>query len=282
MSIDKFCLTVYKVLDMNYIQEKGSVREDKKGMQFYKYFCQLDEAQVMWKPHRFSAETNFRMPYTKIDINPKYFSSYKSFHAYLMGLFGVEEDVDIDLFSVSRIDVKSDIEDLPIDVALARLHVAGFKRESMSIYKGSTIYIGTNPLIRIYDKTKEIKSRERKSLQLTDWEEEILKSGKQITRVEIQLRNTKRSLKDIVDDPCALVDHFDKINFYDFEADETIAAMGGLQILLSRIPRKHRKEFERFKSDDLKKTLRDNFITSLKEWFDGDSEENKEDSDIPF
>lgn len=282
MSIDKLCLTIYKPLDEKYLKEKGSIKEDKTGMRFYKYFCQLDEAQVMWKPHRFSTETNYAMPYTKIDINPKYFSSYKSLYAYLMGLFGVEEDIDLDLFSVSRIDVKSDIEGLPIDVALARLHVSGFRRESMSLYKGSTIYIGTNPLIRIYDKAKEIKSRERKGLKLTAWEEEILKSGKQITRIEVQIRNTKRTLKDIVDDPCALVDYFDKINFYDFEADETITAMGGLQILLSRIPRKHKKEFERFKSDALKEMLRENFITSLKKWFDVDSERNKEDSDIPF
>lgn len=282
MSIDKLCLTIYKPLDEKYLKEKGSIKEDKTGMRFYKYFCQLDEAQVMWKPHRFSTETNYTMPYTKIDINPKYFSSYKSLYAYLMGLFGVEEDIDLDLFSVSRIDVKSDIEGLPIDVALARLHVSGFRRESMSLYKGSTIYIGTNPLIRIYDKAKEIKSRERKGLKLTAWEEEILKSGKQITRIEVQIRNTKRTLKDIVDDPCALVDYFDKINFYDFEADETITAMGGLQILLSRIPRKHKKEFERFKSDALKEMLRENFITSLNKWFDVDSERNKEDSDIPF
>lgn len=282
MSIDKLSLTVYKPVDIGYIKEKGSIREDQSGMRFYKYFCQLEEAQVMWKPHRFSAETNFRMPYTKIDINPKYFPSYRSFYAYLMGLFGVDEDIDLDQFNLSRIDVKSDIENLPIDVALARLHASGFKRESISLYKGSTIYIGTNPLIRIYDKTREIRSREKKGLSLSDWEKEILRSGKQITRVEIQVRNTKRSLKDIVDDPFALVDYFDKINFYDFEADEALAAMGGLQILLSRIPRKHRKEFERFRSDALKEMLRENFITSLKEWFDGSSEENKKDSDIPF
>lgn len=153
MSVDKFNLTISRPVDASYLKEAGgAISEDKSQAmtrrRLYKYFCKLDRAEVMWEPHKFLGEANYRIPYCKIDVNPKYFNSFNELHSYLNSIFGIDE-IDLAEFNISRLDVKSDIENLPIDVALSRLYAMGFRRESVSLYKGSTIYIGTNPKIRI-------------------------------------------------------------------------------------------------------------------------------------
>ena len=144
----------------------------------------------------------------------------------------------------------------------------GYRRDSVSFYKGSTIYIGSNPKIRIYDKTKEISARLKTEGDVSESEMEILKSGKQITRFEIQIRSYKGTLKDVAADPVSLVSYFDRIQFYNFEDYCKIAALGGLHLLLSKIPRKNRAVFEKFKDKDIEVQIRTNYITSVKEWFE--------------
>ena len=278
MGIDMFNLTTYASVDRGYLEEVADVTEDTIGKSFYKYFCKLDYGVVMWKPHKFGPEMNDRIPYTKVDINPKYFDNFKVFQGCLFGLFSEYEEMSLGRFNVSRIDLKSDIEDLPIDVVLSRLYAMGYRRDSVSLIKGSTIYVGTNPKIRIYDKIKEIKARRKKGWSVSKDDEEMLLSGKQITRFEIQIRNLKMTLQDLIDDPLELVSHFDRLQFYNFEDDGKIASMGGLQLLMSKIPRKNRAVFEKFKDKDLEEQVRNNYITSVTEWLNG----NERSNDVPF
>ena len=265
MGIDKFDFTTFKTIDTALLHEIGEVVEDKTRKDFYKYFCALEYAQVMWKPHRFGEDTNFKCPYLKIAINPKYFENFISMLGYIKNLLGVEE-LDLRSLNVSRLDVKADVDGLPMDVVLSRLHATGFRRESLSFYK-SSIYIGSNPKIRAYDKSREIIYRLRKGKEVLDWEREINSSGKQVTRFEIQLRHTKKTLWDIANDPVALVSHFDRLKFYNFEDDGKIANMGGLQLLMSKVSRKHRQALEKFRDHDLDALVRQNFTVAVSKWF---------------
>ena len=278
MGIDKLCLTTYEMVKADYLREFWKVTEDLHRSRLFKYFCEMDYAQVMWKPHKFSAETNMRIPYSKIDVNPKHFDCFQYLCEYVRNIFN--DKLDLEYTNVSRIDLTADIENLPMDVVFSRLHVPGFNRDSLSLYKG-TIYIGSNPKIRIYDKTKEIKQRQKKGRHITEWERGIIESGKQITRFEIQLSNFKGCLKDVVDNPVSLVSHFDRIRFYDFEDKEKIGSMvGGLQFLMTKINRKLRGNLDKFRSKELETLIKETYITSVKEWFEKEKDSALE--EIPF
>ena len=232
----------------------------------------------MWKPHKFSAETNMRIPYSKIDVNPKHFDCFQYLYGYVGNIFN--DKLDLEYTNVSRIDLTADIENLPMDVVFSRLHVPRFHPYNLSLFK-ITIYIGSNPKIRIYDKTKEIKHRQRKGWNITEWERGIIESGKQITRFEIQLSSFKGCLKDVVDDPVSLVSHFDRIRFYDFEDKEKIGSMvGGLQFLMTKIKRKFRGNLDKFRSKELETLIKETYITSVKEWFEKEKDSTLE--EIPF
>ncbi len=102
--------------------------------------------------------------------------------------------------------------------------------------------------------------------QIYDQDVEMYLSGKQITRFEIEIRNFKGTLKNVFDGPLGLVSYFDRLKFYNLEDDDKIASMGGLQRLMSRIPRKYRAEYDKYKDKELEALVRDNFIKSLKAW----------------
>lgn len=271
MAIDKLNLTVYEAPDIGYLEWAGYISEDDKRYKFYKYFCKLDKAEVMWKPHKFGKETNYSFPYCKIDINPKYFDSYSSFHYYLMRLFGADRNIALNIFNVSRIDVASDIEGLAFDTALSRLNVLGYKRDSLSIYKGSTMYLGSNPMIRVYDKIKEIKYRLKKGQEVIAYEKALFESDKQVTRFEIAVKPERMTLEDVVNDPISLASYFDKLRFYNFEDDDKIASLGGLQFLFSQMRREKRTALEKFKDTDLEALVKANYISSIREWFGMDT-----------
>jgi len=271
-------LTTYASVDSDYLSEIGDIEEDLERNFFYKYICKFEYGKVMWKPHKYSSETNDKIPFTKIDVNPKHFPNHNMFSVWLFGLFKEIENVSLDSFNISRIDLKSDVYDVSIDVVLARLYVMGYNKDSVSIIKGSTIYIGSNPKIRIYDKQKEIMYRFKHGKQINDQDVEIYVSGKQITRFEIEIRNYKGTLKNVFDDFLGLVSYFDRIKFYSLEDDDKIASMGGLQRLMSRIPRKYRAEYDENKDKELESLVRDNFIKSMKAWI----EEGDGSAGVPF
>ncbi len=165
MSIDMLNLTTYASVDRKHLGEMGAINEDTDRHFIYQYICKTEYGNVLWKPHKFKLETNDKIPFTKIDVNPNHFPNYNMFHAWLFGLFKENENVSLDSFSVSRIDLKSDVYDVPLDVVLSRLYVMGYRRDSVSIIMGSTIYIGSNPKIRIYDKQKEIMYRFKQGVE---------------------------------------------------------------------------------------------------------------------
>jgi len=74
--IDKLNLTIYKQPDVKSLEVSGIITESGRN-KLYKYICELDKCVVFYRPHKFSEEINFRIPYTKVDINPKNFECYE-------------------------------------------------------------------------------------------------------------------------------------------------------------------------------------------------------------
>ena len=222
----------------------------------------------MWEPHKFDALTNWTIPYTKVDIHPKYFDRFYLLKEYLLNLFP-DNEIELDGFNISRIEIHSDIESLSLDIVLARLWVMGYSRKSVSFYKGNTIYIGTNPKIRIFNKTSQLFNKYVKKGNLTANELSLM-NGKPITRFSIELRNLKINLMELENNPIELASYFNRFKFYNFEDDECINRMGGFQLLMSKIRREHRKSFEKYKDKELERLIKRNFKLSIKHWFKSD------------
>lgn len=267
MSIGKLDLTTNLKPNISQLKKSGTLTKNNSNRKFYKNFYKLEFAEIMWQPHKFDLITNFGIPYTKVSIHPKYFDRFYLLKDYLFNLFPSNDEIELDQFNISRIEIHSDIENLPLDTILARLWVMCYRRESVSFYKGNAIYIGSNPKIRIFNKSQQIKRKSLKGKPLSAFESEIFKSDQSITRFSIEIGNFKGTLQDIVNNPKQLVSFFDRFHFYDFESDESINQLGGFQILMSKIRREHRKSFERFKQRDLELLLKKNFISSITQWF---------------
>ncbi|QPJ64738.1 MAG: hypothetical protein G3M78_04765 [Candidatus Nitrohelix vancouverensis] len=242
------------------------MKPDNLRRKFYKNFCKLDCAVVMWQPHQFGAVTNFGIPYTKVDIHSKHFDRFHELKDYLLDLFPDSHEIDLNDFNISRIELHSDIESLPLDIVLARLWVIGYRRESVSFYKGKTIYIGTDPKIRIFNKNSQLLRKLGKTGKLTENELQLM-NGKPITRFSIEIGQLKMNLNQLVNDPKQLASYFDRFKFYNFEDDESINRVGGFQILMSKIRREHRKSFDQFKDRELERLIQRNFKSSIRAWF---------------
>jgi len=173
------------------LKKIGFAKQDNFKKRIYKNFCKLDFAEVFWDPHNFDLFTNLGIPYTKVDIHPKHFDRFDSLIDYLFDLFPQTIDLDLDQFHISRIEIHSDMENLPLDIILARLWVMGYRRDSVSFYKGNTIYIGSNPKIRIFNKTKQLMHKVSKGKELTKWERNILHKKKSITRFSIEIKKPR-------------------------------------------------------------------------------------------
>jgi hypothetical protein len=278
MGLDKLNLTIFEAPDRELLDEIGFVSTDEYRNRFYKYFCNLDHIQIMWHPHKFGPELNEKMAYAKIDCSPKYFPSFQDMINTVQNYFPSPNPISLDRFTVSRFDVKADIEDLPLDVVLARLFVKGLRRDSLGTYKG-TIYMGVNPKIRIYDKLKEIKYRKKEKYELTDWEEQVLKEEKQITRFEVQVARPDIDLEMLVKDPASLVSNFERLEFFNFEDDENISAVGGLQVLLRNTYRTFKKSLYEFKDERIKQLIKEDYLAGIATWFDNES---RIIDDVPF
>jgi hypothetical protein len=261
--IDKLSLTANSLPDIRYLEKWGDIIEDKGRRNIYRYLCKLDKATVLYEPHKFSEAVNAGIPFLKIDLNPKYFNCYLELEAYLFDLIR-GSSLSVGEFNVSRIDIAADIEDFPIDCILSMLRIARIRTESLSLYRG-TIYAGTNPKIRIYDKTKEIAGRKRKNQLITNHEGWILESGKQYTRFEIQIRPEKITLADVVSNPSAFASYFDRLEIFNFGDNGEI---GIFQVLQKYINRKHRAELEKYRDLDIVEAIKAQYVRNVTEWFD--------------
>ena len=267
MSIGNLSLTTSLKPDISKLKDSGRIRKDYSSRRIYENFCKLEFAEIMWEPHKFDLITNWGIRNTKIDIHPKYFDRFYLLKAYLLNLFPNSNEIELDQFNISRIEICSDIESLPLDTVLARLWVMGYRRGSVSFYRGNTIYIGSNPKIRIFNKTKQLLHKVSKGKELTKWERDIVENKKFITSFSIEIRNSGMNLQDIADDPKQLASYFDRFKFYNFEDDENINRMGGFQLLISKIRREHRKSLEKYKDKELERLIKKNFKSSINQWF---------------
>ncbi len=267
--IDKLSLTINIVPNVDYLMNHGEIREDTTRRNIYKYMCQLDRALIFYSPHKFSSAANAKISFTKVEINPKHFESYAEMEAYLFALFS-DSGVNASDFKVSRIDIAVDIEDFPIDILLSILRISRIRTESLSFFKG-TIYAGSDPKVRIYNKSKELKSKSRKAEagELTEYEQRIIESGKIYTRFEVQIRSVNKTLQDIVDDPAIFASYFDRLEFFDFKDN---AGSGVLQVLMKYVNRKFRSDLEKFRNTDITEKIKSIYKTSVSEWFDSDRE----------
>lgn len=238
--IDRLTLLTSRVPDYKYLEVKGNLKIDEHRKFIYKEMYLLDRATVFCKPHKYSPETNDNISFCRVDLNPKYFECFDDMWAYLCSIFDAP-DLKHHEFTVSRIDLAVDIEDFPIVNLLSILHVKRIRLTGFSFFKG-TVYAGTNPKVRIYNKVAEIKSRVKKGHHITEYEKMILESGKVYSRFEIQKRPEKTKLDDILNSPESLASDFDRIEIFKFNEDEM---SGVLQFAFSLINRKSRKEFEK-------------------------------------
>ncbi|MBI4822820.1 MAG: hypothetical protein HY805_01125 [Nitrospirae bacterium] len=158
--LDKLSLTIQRVPDYEYLRIHGDLTVDEYRTQIYKDMYMLEKAVVLCRPHKFSEETNMTIPYTKVDLNPKNFGCYEYMESYLRIIFDAPDLMPSE-FNVSRIDLAVDTEDFPIQHVLAVIRVNKIRSDTFSFYKG-TLYAGSNPKIRIYEKVKEIKARLKK------------------------------------------------------------------------------------------------------------------------
>jgi len=260
--IDKLKLTIYKQPDVQYLESQGTITEAGRD-KFYKYMCQLDRCVVFYRPHKFSDETNFSQPYTSIDINPKYFECFAELFQYLTQIFNCP-DLYSDAFNISRIDIAADIQDLSMKSILASLNIKRIRADNFNIYK-ETIYGGTNPKIRIYDKIKEIKYRLKKKRQVTKYETHLLETKAAWIRFEIAVHSPKMSLQDLITNPASLSAYFDRLEFLWLDGNES---HGVLQFVYRLINRKHRTEMEHLRDHDLVETIKGIYISNVLKWFE--------------
>ena len=227
----------------------------------------MDKASVLLLPHKFSTNTNAKIPFTKVDLNPKHFTCFNEMLSYLSASFDVAE-IKADAFRVSRLDVAADLEDFPIDAILSILRVDRIRAEGLSFFKG-TIYAGTDPKIKIYEKVREIKARLKKGYAVTDYERGLVDSGKSYTRFEIQIRNVGKRLDEIASDPLVLASYFDRLEVFRFPENENV---GVLQVVYKYVNRKFRQSLARYRDYELVETIKRKYGEAAVAWFNPEVE----------
>jgi hypothetical protein len=144
------------------------------------------------------------------------------------------------------------------------LNIQRIRADNFNVYK-ETIYGGTDPRIRIYNKIKEIKARLKKGNDITQYEKELLETGKSWIRFEIQIRNPKITLQDLVNNPASLISYFDRLEFLNLDGNES---HGVMQFLYRLINRKHRREMSYLKNNDLVEKIKGVYISNVSKWFE--------------
>lgn len=203
-----------------------------------------------------------QIPSTKIDLNPKNFECFDHMIAFLCSIFGVSH-INLEEFNITRADLAADIEDFPIGNILCSLHVQKIRSEGFSFFKG-TIYAGSDPKIRIYDKIKHLKAIMRKGYKPTEYEKKLLATGKSYTRFEIQKRHLKMNLKQFKDNPLWLLLYFDRLDIFNLEEGFN---HGVMQHLYRLIPRKARNQFDQYRDNDIVEKIKRVCTESVNDWF---------------
>ena len=259
--IDKLSLTTFRSPDKEYLELWGTLTEDKYRAKLYRDMYSLDKAVVSYYPHKFSEIVNMQIPSTKIDINPKNFECFNHMIAYICSIFGTS-DIRLEEFNVTRADLAADIEDFPIGIILCILHVQKIRSDGFSFFKG-TVYAGSDPKIRIYDKTKHLKAIMRKGYKPTEYEKRLLTSDKSYTRFEVQKRHLKMNLKQFGDNPLCTLHYFDNLDIFNFEDGFN---SGVLQQIYRLIPRKSRNLLDQYKNKNIIEEIKNQCRDSVADW----------------
>jgi hypothetical protein len=259
--LDKLTFTIDKMPDKDYISHHGDIREYNRD-KLYKYIGMLNDITIFYLPHKFDSVTNFRIPASKIDINPKNFENFTSM---LVCASSIITDIYHcpEMCNITRIDAAADIEDLSIKTLLAMLHVQRITLDTFRIIKG-TIYAGSDPKFRIYDKIKELKYKIGKGYKPTEYEKALIGSRKEVVRFEVQKRANKMTLKGLPEKAVNVISYFDRMDFFNLNENEFPAIMHNLYRL---IPRKYRKELERYKESSLINKIKERCKAGIQEWF---------------
>jgi len=259
--IDYLGLTTQLPPDKDYIEYYGKqIVEDTWKSQMYKYMCELEKARLLYYPHKFKDSTNARLPFTNIILNPKYFECFDEMGIYIFAIFN-NTDFNLEDINISRIDIAADIPDVNVKAIISAMHVKGIRK--FRLYD-DTIYAGSNPLVRIYDKLKEIRYRLKKHQRVTDAENELLKEYKELTRFEIQVRSSKLNLKQLTDNPIGLVSYFDRLNFIQMSCK---SPCGVMQVMYKQVNRKFRKQLEALQDMNLLQKIKETYISDVIKWF---------------
>ncbi len=87
------------------------------------------------------------------------------------------------------------------------------------------------------------------------------------------------TLEELAKNPASLVSYFERLDFFNLEDDQSISAVGGLQLLLRNTRREFRKGLDEFTDKTIKQLIRENYLAGVATWFDNKS---RIIDDIPF
>jgi hypothetical protein len=96
-----------------------------------------------------------------------------------------------------------------------------------------------------------------------------LESGKRYIRFEVQIRNVKKTLHELADNPVSLAPYYDRLEFFDFQGNND---SGVLQFLYKYINRKFRGELDKYRDNSIVDEIKGKFKESVSAWFDPDKE----------
>ena len=88
--IDKLTLTTFILPDIDYLQRHAEIFEAESRAKLFKFMCRLDRGVISYLPHKFGDSTNAKIPFTRIDLNPKNFDNYHSMEVFISQLLDVE------------------------------------------------------------------------------------------------------------------------------------------------------------------------------------------------
>jgi hypothetical protein len=264
--IDKLNLTCPRIPDYNYLDLHGDTIEDTNKRRHYKYSCNLDQSHVSYKPHKYGAETNEKFNFSRVELNPKYFSGYGPLWNHLNEIFEkTATSLLPEEFNVTRIDFASDLIGFSVDQVIPFLDISHIRDKNFSIYKG-TVYAGSKPTkYVIYDKKLEIQARLKIGKLVTSSELALIEQSDPVTRFEIRHEPRGIKLNHIVQGYKELAEpFFNNFNFWNFPEKHSFA----YQYLVKGLKKKIRIGLEEFMNLDLIQELKSRYFTETQRWFE--------------
>lgn len=261
--IDKLVLTCDRAPDYEYLDLNGVMGENESRKKFYNYYCELDRAFVQWKPHKFNQDLNDKFNFSRVELNPKYFRGLGELLSYLGSIYGAEGvPLSMDELHVTRIDLASDLVGVDMSAVMGSLNMRNVRLETFQIYK-STVYVGSDPKIVIYDKAEEIRERFRRGKWVLDSERELMESGDKVTRFEVRKMIKSGHLGEILGAISEYANYFDRCDLFSYGCEKPCRL---IQTLTKAIPRKARLVYECLREGGIVERLKKQFLADVQQW----------------